>query len=126
MSHDRFTLELPPLTEHLGTARSFAAAVARHYEVTGEVVEDIKVAVSEACIDALVSGAPLSVSAEEAGRAIRFEVDAPENDDHLPERLALDELGTPARLELIRTLFPDATDASAEGRRVIRFSVPLP
>lgn len=126
MSHDRFVLELPPLTEHLGTARSFAAAVARHYEVTGEAVEDIKVAISEACIDALVSREPLCVRAEEAGRVLRFEVDAPENEDRLPERLALDELGAPARLELIRSLFSDAADASSEGRRVIRFSVSLP
>jgi hypothetical protein len=125
MSHDTFTLELPPLAEHLGTARSFAAAVARHYDVAGETVEDLKIAISEGCIDGLVNGEPLHLRAEETGRAVVFEVDAPEHDDRLPERLALDELGTPARIELIRSLFPDASVVSPDGRRVIRFSVAL-
>ena len=126
MSHDEFTLELPPLAEHLGTARSFAAAVARHYDVAGETVEDLKIAISEGCIDGLVSGQALRVRAEEMGRALVFEVDAPDHDGRLPERVALDELGSPARIELIRSLFPDATVGGADGRRVIRFSVTLP
>jgi len=126
VTHDAFTLELPPLAEHLGTARSFAAAVARHYDVSGEVVEDLKIAISEGCIDGLVTGESLHVRAEEIGRAVVFEVDAPDHDGIQPERVALDELGTPARIELIRSLFPDATVGSADGRRVIRFSVTLP
>jgi hypothetical protein len=123
VSHHTFTLDLPPLAEHLGTARSFAAAVARHYDVAGETVEDLKIAISEGCIDGLVNGEPLHLRAEEVGRTVVFEVDAPEHDDRLPERLALDELGTPARIELIRSLFPDASVVSPDGRRVIRFSV---
>ena len=126
MSHDEFTLRLPPLAEHLGTARSFAAAVARHYDVAGETVEDLKIAISEGCIDGLVSGEALRVRAEEAGRALVFEVDAPDHDGSIPERVALDELGTPARIELIRSLFPDASIGAADGRRVIRFTVALP
>jgi hypothetical protein len=120
-----FSLELPPLAEHLGTARSFAAAVARHYDVAGEVVEDVKIAISEACIDALVSGERLRVRAVEAGRALRFEVEAPEHEGRLLERDALDELGAPARVELIHALFPDAAVDASDGRRVVRFSVPL-
>jgi hypothetical protein len=123
VTHDHFTLELPPLAEHLGTARSFAAAVARHFAVSGEAVEDLKIAISEACIDALVSGERLHVRAEELGHALLFEVEAPEHDETPPERAALDELGTPARIELIRSLFPDATAGAADGKRVIRFSV---
>jgi hypothetical protein len=126
MSHDEFTLRLPPLAEHLGTARSFAAAVARHYDVAGETVEDLKIAISEGCIDGLVSGEALRVRAEEVGRALAFEVDAPDHDGAMPERDALDELGTPARIELIRSLFPDATIGAVDGRRVIRFTVALP
>jgi hypothetical protein len=126
VSHDEFTLRLPPLAEHLGTARSFAASVARHYDVAGETVEDLKIAISEGCIDGLVSGEALRVRAEEVGRAIAFEVDAPDHDGTMPERDALDELGAPARIELIRSLFPDATIGAADGRRVIRFTVALP
>ena len=126
MTDGSFSLELPPLAEHLGTARSFSAAVARHFGVSGEVVEDLKIAISEACIDALVTGERLRVGAHEAGRALRFEVSAPEHDDTAPERDALDELGAPARIELIRALFADADTAASDGHRVVRFSVPLP
>ncbi|MGH2637535.1 MAG: ATP-binding protein [Actinomycetota bacterium] len=124
MTHDAFGLTLPSRAEHLGTARSFAAAVARHYDVAGEAVEDLKIAISEACVDALVAGEPIHVRASESGRAISFSVDAPEGDD-APDRAELDELGAPARIELIRSLFPDAGVASAAGRREIRFSLPI-
>jgi hypothetical protein len=120
---DRFALELPSLAEHLGTARSFAAAVARHYGVSGEEVEDLKIAISEACIDALVSGDRLSIRATSNGHGVQFEVHAPELIDGGPERQALDELGTPARIDLIHSLFPDARAEMADGRRVIRFSI---
>ena len=124
MSHDLFELQLPAHAEHLATARSFAAAVARHYDVMGEAVEDLKIAVSEACVDALVAGTGIRVKAEEVGRAVAFEVDAPEAAE-TPEQEALDEVGAPARLELIRSLFGDATiDADYRGR-AIRFSLPL-
>jgi hypothetical protein len=91
-----FSLELPPLAEHLGTARSFSAAVARH------------------------------VGARENGRTLRFEVSSPDHQGALPERDVLDELGAPARIELIRALFADADVAASDGHRVVRFTVPLP
>jgi hypothetical protein len=124
MSHDLFELQLPSLPEHLATARSFAAAVARHYDVVGEAVEDLKIAISEACVDALVAGSGIRVRAEEVGRAVAFEVDAPEAPE-TPEQEALDEVGAPARLELIRSLFADATVGRDHGRRSIRFSLAL-
>jgi hypothetical protein len=122
VNHDAFRLSLPPSAEHLGTARSFAAAVARHFAVTGEAVEDLKIAISEACVDALVAGEPILLDAEDEGRTITFSVDAPEGGDGA-ERAALDEIGAPARIELIRSLFPDATVSLDEGRRRIRFSL---
>jgi len=126
VSRDEFHLTLPSRSEHLGTARSFAAAVARHYAVTGEAVEDLKIAISEACVDALVAGEPISVTAEGNGSDVAFSIAAPETED-APGRAALDELGAPARIELIRTLFPDAALSEDEGgRRSIRFSLPTP
>lgn len=122
MSHDACRLSLPSRAEHLATARSFAAAVARHFAISGEIVEDLKIAISEACVDALVVGEPIHVLAEDAGRSVAFSVDAPEALEG-PERAALDELGAPARVELIRSLFPDATVSIDGGRRSIRFSV---
>ena len=124
MNHDAFLLSLPSRAEHLGTARSFAAAIARHYAVAGEAVEDLKLAISEACVDALVAGDPIDVRAEETGRAVAFSVQAPESDGE-PERSGPDELGASARVELIRTLFPDAEVVSDDDRREIRFSLPI-
>lgn len=124
MSHDALDLQLPAAAEHLGTARSFAAAVARHYDVAGEAVEDLKIAISEACVDALVAGSPIRVRAEEVGNAVSFAVEAPEG-GVTAEQQALDDLGAPARLELIRSLFPDTSVQTEEGRRVIRFLLPL-
>jgi serine/threonine-protein kinase RsbW len=125
VNRDAFRLTLPSRAEHLGTARSFAAAVARHYDVSGEPVEDLKIAISEACVDALVAGEPIHVQAEGAASAISFRVDAPEGGEAPEERAALDELGAPARIELIGSLFPDAAIVSDAGRRQIRFSLPI-
>jgi hypothetical protein len=122
VNDDAFRLSLPSDAVHLGTARSFAAAVARHYAVSGEAVEDLKIAISEACVDALVAGQPINVAAEDEGRAIAFTVDAPEGEEGA-ERAALDELGAPARIEVIRSLFPDAEVTADNGRRRIRFSL---
>jgi serine/threonine-protein kinase RsbW len=122
VNHDAFALTLPSRGEYLGTARSFAAAVARHFSITGEDVEDLKVAISEACVDALESGTPVLVHAEDEGRVISFVVDAPERAEATgPD--PRDELGAPVRMELIRTLFPDAAIVSVDGRRAIRFSL---
>lgn len=121
MNHDAFTLTLPSRAEHLGTARSFAAAVARHFALAGEAVEDLKIAISESCVDAIAAGEPILVRAEDEGRSVSFLVDAP--DGHAPA--GPDELGTLGRIELIRSLFPDAAVVSDDGRRAIRFSLPL-
>lgn len=117
-------LTLPSRPEHLATARAFAAAAARHFDISGEPVEDLKVAISEACVDALVVGSPIRIRAAESDRSLRFTVDAPKGGER-PERAELDELGAPARIELIASLFPDASVGADEGRRTIRFSLPL-
>jgi anti-sigma regulatory factor (Ser/Thr protein kinase) len=120
----RFELNLPPRSELLGTARSFAAAVARHYELGGEAIEDLKVAISEACVDALLVGERLHVHASEGGRVVSFTVDLPREDTGPTADQAQDELGAAARFELIRSLFPDANLETDAGRRRVRFSLP--
>lgn len=116
-------LTLPSRPEHLATARAFAASAARHFEIAGEAVEDLKIAISEACVDALVVGAPIRIRAGESGGALWFAVDAPEGGESA-ERTVLDEVGAPARIELIRSLFEDAA-VTLDGGRSIRFSIPL-
>lgn len=123
MNPDSFELELPTRAEHLGTARSFVAAVARRYAVSGETVEDLKLAVSEACTDAMAAEGTVRVRAETIDRSLTFEVEAPERSTLAA---GLDEPAAPARMDLVRTLFPDATLERSGDRRVIRFSFLLP
>ena len=52
---DELVLNLPPDPEQVRTARLFAAAAARHFEISEERVEDLKVAISEACTNAMKS-----------------------------------------------------------------------
>ncbi|MFN2589359.1 MAG: ATP-binding protein [Actinomycetota bacterium] len=50
-------LTFPPRPEFVSTARHTVAALARLHEVADEVVEDIKLAVSEACTNAVTANA---------------------------------------------------------------------
>jgi serine/threonine-protein kinase RsbW len=50
-------LTFPPKPEYVSTARHTVAALARLHEVPDEVVEDIKLAVSEACTNAVEANA---------------------------------------------------------------------
>jgi serine/threonine-protein kinase RsbW len=50
-------LTFPPKPEYVSTARHTVAALARLHEVPDEVVEDIKLAVSEACTNAVAANA---------------------------------------------------------------------
>lgn len=123
MSQDAFELEVPPLAEHLGTARSFAAALARRFGASGDVVEDLKLAVSEACTDAMASDRAVRIRAVARDGALAFEIDAAESPSTAE---GLDGTGAPARIDLVRTLFPDAAMSATGPRRVLTFTLPLP
>lgn len=136
---DEFTLALPPEPEYVGVARLFAASVARHFGCDSESVEDLKVAVSEACTNSIKAhrdasvGEPVRIVVRLDGDALRFQVfdvgggfDAPPPPaDSVTPPLGLFEgsLG----LTLIRSLFPDTEIArNAEGGTTVRFSLLLP
>jgi serine/threonine-protein kinase RsbW len=73
-------LAFPPRPEYVSTARHTVAALARLHELSDEVVEDIKLAVSEACTSAVVSStregseAPVRVAAFVDGPVMVIEV----------------------------------------------------
>ena len=115
---DDLVLEIAPEPEHVRTARLFAASVARHFNVDEDKVDDLKVAISEACTNSFRAHTAASISdpvlvvASRADDGVRFSVvDAGEGfeppatgSDHTPAGgLFEGSLG----LTLIRTLFPD-------------------
>lgn len=122
-----FSLDLPPEAFHLGTARVFASKVARHFGCEDDAALDLQLAVSEACTES-ISAAPdvmggIRVQATHDGERVRFEIrGAGSFDGSSGESFSVEGA---ARLELIRTLFPDAAVAPLEpGAFVLTFSVP--
>jgi serine/threonine-protein kinase RsbW len=122
---DHFSMELPPEPISIGTARLFSATVARFFGCEEEAVEDLKLAVSEACTVAIRAN-------EERRHHVRLFIEGDRNlltfsvEDGGSSVLAE---GAEERLEvpggeLIRALFPQAEVISnASGGADIRFSV---
>ncbi len=127
----RFRIELPPDPAYVATVRLFASSVARQAGVAEEVMDDVKLAIGEACSRALGGSdadTPLWVAAElDAGR-LMFQIS--QGDVGLPPPDEVDtptpaELAKGLSLELVTALFDDAEVVSAsDGRPVMRFSVP--
>lgn len=130
MAEDTLTLTFPPIPAYVGTARLFVGAVARRYGVDEERVDDLKVAVSEACTSALrLRGDgkdPIEVIITTARDALRVVVPG-----SIEEQGALDRTDTTGDLvrslglELIQALFPEATTTAGEPAPSISFSVPI-
>lgn len=128
---DRFTLDLPRDPAFVATARMFASSLARHFEIEEGLIEDLKLAISEACKRALASndeGRGLSVSVDRDDGRLVFEV----SQGDLASLMEEDDTPTPSgqqlaaglSLELIAALFEDAAVVDdAEGKPVVRFSV---
>jgi Histidine kinase-like ATPase domain len=124
-------LEVPPQPAYISTARLFAGAMARHFGVADEMVDDLKLAVSEAC-----TGAIRIRETEGAKRPVRIEVDP--NVDSLVLQIedaievgpsasgeTTDDLTRGLSIELIRALFPDAEMLPGDRGTSIRLSLPL-
>jgi len=121
---DRFTLELPPEPISIGTARLFSATVARYFGCEEEAVEDLKLAVSEACTVAIRTNEGrhrrVHLVIEDGGSALTFSV----QDGGSSAPADADALDVPVG-ELIRALFPSAeVSANPDGGADVRFSVP--
>ncbi len=117
---DDLVLEIAPEPEHVRTARLFAAAAARHFSVDEEKVDDLKVAISEACTNSFRAhqaariSDPVVVVASPSDAGVKFAViDAGEGFE--PDQGSRDLDHTPPGglfegslgLALIRKLFPD-------------------
>jgi anti-sigma regulatory factor (Ser/Thr protein kinase) len=127
---ERFTLELPPDAAYVSAARLFAAVVARQVGVAEEVLDDVKVAIGEACARALATAPdrPISVVVDRKDNRLIYEVAQGETPTVAPSDLTStptpDELAVGLNLELITALFEDADIVQTDGARALRFSVP--
>ena len=119
------SLGIPADPAYVGTARYFTATIARHEGLPEVLIDDLRLAVSEACaeaIDAGVTGSirvalslePDGIDVEVTSGSIR-----PEGEPHGGEALV-----PIYRLQLIRALFPDAETDQGQRVRVVRFTVP--
>lgn len=122
-------------------ARMFAGSVARHYGADEDVVEDVKVAVSEACTNSVKahhdSGTvePIELRAHESNGDLTFEiVDSGKGIDTDLQAAVQQGAATPAAglyegslgLTLIRSLFPGAEILRNDDRgTMVRFVVPV-
>lgn len=122
---ERFSIELAPEPAYLSAARMFAATLARQVGVDEEVLDDVKLAVSEACARALASPPEgrLRVAAVRTEDRLVFEVD--QGDVGEQDGPGSDDLAAGLSLELITVLFDDAEVVRGPGGTpLIRFSVP--
>lgn len=122
LDSDSFTFEVPSDPAYLSTIRLFAGAVARHYECSEDSIDDLKVAVTEACTNAIARAEKRSddssrvrLSAALQGSRLEFLVHDggfPSGDavspftDKLEART--EEMTRALGIELIQALFPDA------------------
>jgi hypothetical protein len=128
-ARDRFSLTVPARAELVETVRLFAAEVARHHGLEDDLVEDVKLAVSEASADPIAAGAggELSMSIVGGPSGVEYTIssaawptdDRPPVADELPEEVDPAALDRP---QLVRALFADANRSQRDGRITVRFS----
>ena len=124
---ERFTIELPGEPAYVATARLFASALARHFDVADDVIEDLKLAIGEACSRSLATVDPdrrMVVSVARVDARLVFEIPQGELREAAPTDTPTpsgEELAAGLSLELVSALFDD-TELAESG---LRFSVPL-
>ena len=137
MESERYVLEIDPDPQLVPTARMFAATVARQLGCAEDAVLDLKIAVSEACTNALAGSAlvdePVRLAVVEEANELVYEVtDASYGFHEIPDEPTevFDQIAEGAtddqqmRLVVVRALFPSAEVASVDHRSAIRFRVP--
>ncbi|HEX2053201.1 MAG TPA: ATP-binding protein [Actinomycetota bacterium] len=125
-----FSIDFPAEADYVSTARIFCGAVARHYGCDPADIEDLKIALSEACGSAISharSQEPLRVQASPDGGLLTFEVNGHRRRE-LQNRAAASAEDTDQHMlalsaELIAALFPDAEFVDTPEGTFFRISV---
>jgi hypothetical protein len=110
---------------YVGTVRYFVATIARHEGLPEELIDDLRLAVSEACADAIDAGVTGSIRVALSIEAEGIDVEVTSGSIQAPSEPHGREGMVPIyRLQLIRALFPDAETDQGHEVRVVRFTVP--
>ena len=122
---ERLAIRIPPGTTHVASVRAFVGAIGRRLGYTEEAIDDLRLAATEACAQAIEESAAedgIEVRTLVDDRRLLLEVEPSGSFDRAPEGLD----GTSARATrraLIEGLFPDAE--FDRERAVLRISVPV-
>ncbi|CAN5888400.1 hypothetical protein BH23ACT12_BH23ACT12_05410 [soil metagenome] len=129
-----FSIEFPAEAVHVSTARIFSAAVARHFGADPADIEDVKIALTEACGSAIShvkdgSPEPVRVAAVPERGMLTFEVNGHRRGELMPPASSNADLNTEQHkialsAELIGALFPDAEFFDRPEGTFFRLSVP--
>jgi Histidine kinase-like ATPase domain len=118
-------LVIPADPAYVGTVRYFAATIARHEGLPEELIDDLRLAVSEACAEAIDAGVTGSIRVALSLEPERIDVEVTSGSAQSEGEPHAREAPVPIyRMQLIRALFPDAMTAPGHGVRVVRFTVP--
>ncbi len=128
------SITVPAEAGHVSTIRIFAAAAARHFGADASDVEDVKIALTEACASAIThskgeSPEPIRVAAIPGGGSLTFEVNGHRRTELMESVARGPEATTEEHMialsaELIGALFPDAEFADTPVGTFFRLSVP--
>jgi anti-sigma regulatory factor (Ser/Thr protein kinase) len=135
---DTYILEIDPDPQLVPTARMFAATVARQLGCPEDSVLDVKIAISEACTNAVQAHLdrgvdhPVRLKVEERGPGLVYEVsdaghgvavppDSPPEVFRRAVESGSDDEGM--GIALIRALFPSAEFEPQDDGTVVRFSI---
>jgi anti-sigma regulatory factor (Ser/Thr protein kinase) len=117
------SMRIPSDTAHVASMRAFVGAIGRHSGCSEGTIEDLRLAVTEACGQALGQDAPpdgIVIRTSLDGERLAVEIEPAGNF----ERTGRDGEGV-GRWELIKALFPDAALEDQGGSPVLRLAAPI-
>lgn len=122
-------LHVPPDPAQVATMRSFVGAIGRHAGCESDALDDLRLAVTEACAqvldeDAAPEGFDLRSWVEDGGLVVEIEP-APTFESEGPPD-PLDPASGERRWALVSALFPSAELVAGEPTAVLRIQVPIP
>jgi serine/threonine-protein kinase RsbW len=125
-------LEIPSEAAYVSTARLFAGAVARHFGIDEDAVDDLKLAVSEACNGAIryreteSANRPIRIDVTTDGASLVFEIEDAIDPGASRPGVNTEDMIRGLSIELIQALFPNAGMIPGRGGGTnMRLSIPL-